>query len=522
MKGLSAPPVSADSAPGERTSAVPSPTERSLAWLLPGAALAAAFFLCMAPIAVTDFWWQLRTGELIVRTGRIPRTDPFSWTAFGQPWMVHEWLSEVIFYLVHRHLPHPALLFLKSGLATIALGLAYYRCRARGAGPVWSAALVVAAASVVRNYADLRPQMFTFVLLGILLILLDRYWNREDARLAWFLPPIFALWANLHGGVVFGIGLVGFWLAAEAKATALGAPGAAGWPAIRRFAVAWAAAAVAAGLNPNGFHVYTYPAHVLGHPQVMDYISEWWSPNFHNRLMWPFGAMLVGLICCLGVAGPGARPRWGETAVLGAMALAALHSQRNTAPFAIAAAPVMACALSDLAGRAGERALSLPLRHVGKSGALLTLLGLLAIAGRHVPRYHPSAWTDLAIGTAAFPSAACALMQEGHWPGRLYNDYIWGGYLIWRLYGSRPVFVDGRAEVYYPTKAFDDEMTIHRTEPGWDRALDRRGVEVILTQKSDSLARALRRHPSWKLAFTGPVEVVYIRSRSGNAARTLP
>jgi hypothetical protein len=75
------------------------------------------------------------------------------------------------------------------------------------------------------------------------------------------------------------------------------------------------------------------------------------------------------------------------------------------------------------------------------------------------------------------------------------------------------VFIDGRAEVYYPTKAFDDEMKIHTAAEGWMAVLDRRQVDVILTNKVGFLALALKTAPDWKLAFTGDAEVVYVRNK---------
>src|SRR6185369_11439927 len=110
---------------------------------------------------------------------------------------------------------------------------------------------------------------------------------------------------------------------------------------------------------------------------------------------------------------------------------------------------------------------------------------------------------------------AVARMKRGEWPGAIYNDYVWGGYLIWELYPNRPVFIDGRAEVYYKSGAFDDEMTIHNVAWGWEQALDRRGVQVILTDKASSLAYTLQRSPGWRLAFAGgegEVEAVYERA----------
>jgi hypothetical protein len=475
-------------------------------------ALAVVFFACLTPITVTDFWWQAKTGEIIVRTGSVPTRDPFSWTANGQPWLVHEWLTEVFFYLTFVHLPNWVLLLYKCGLAALACALVLARAWLRSGSLVLGVAAALAAGFVTRNYADLRPQMITFVLLAGLLLALDEYHAGRMRRLPWALPAIFALWANLHGGVIVGLILITLWVTGEALGQWLFRQAGS---RIVPLALGLAASFAAVCLNPNGFHVYAYPFQVLGHPQVMDYITEWWSPNLHNRDMLPFELLLLATLGTLALAGSFTRDvRTGEVLILTAMAHAALVSQRNTVPFALAAAPAVAGGLGMLWRGAGPlETVRAAARHPAvRTAGSAALAGMLAILlSYQIPRVPPHRWFAHAIRWDAFPHGAAEAMRRGYWPGPMYNDYVWGGFLIWKLYPQRRVFIDGRAEVYYPSRAFDDEMKIHRLEAGWEEALDRRGVEVILTDRWGNLARALQTHPRWRLEFTGVVEVVYTR-----------
>lgn len=476
--------------------------------------LAAAFIIALHPISVTDFWWQARTGELILRSGRIPHHDPFSWTARGNPWLVHEWLTEVLFYGLTR-LPPWAYLLYKCGLAAVACGLVLLRAWRRSGSLVLSLGMALLAAMVVRNYADLRPQMLTFVLLALLLLGLDAHRQGEMPRLPWLLPPLFALWANLHGGVVVGVLLLTLWTAGELLERALHRlPLQPAGPLALGTLACWLAIA----LNPNGFQVYLYPFEVLGHPVVQDYITEWFAPDFHHSDLRPFEVLLLLLFsgAVLGREAPdhSGRMGMGEFLVLVAMTHAALVTQRNTAPFALAAAPVAAAGLASF-WRSVEPDWSRALRSLPSAPALtgaLLCLALFGVGMLFLPSVPPSGWVDHGLAMSTFPRAAAPRLQAGEWPGALYNDYVWGGYLIWTA-PARPVFIDGRAEVYYPNKVFDDEMVIHRTERGWDAALDRRKVTVVLTQKDGSLADALSRHPGWSLAFTGPVESVFVRRK---------
>lgn len=516
------------------------------------------FVACLYPIAVTDFWWQARTGEIIVRTGRIPTRDELSWTAAGNPWVVHEWLTEVLFYWLLTATPRWSLLLYKAGLACVACGLVLGRAWRRSGSAPFSIAATALAALVVRNFADLRPQMLTFVLLAGALWALDEYRRGNARRLPWLLPPVFALWANLHGGVVVGLLLLTLWTVGDwIAATWLGGSGKGLRPLLLAVGASW----LAAMLNPNGFHVYVYPFQVLGHPEVQDYITEWFSPNFHRPAVRPFEVLLLLLLGVAALVGarvegrrsgaessslpagddrpnrdsrasgagriritrrnrvnriiPGGHPflPLGETLMLLAMVHAALVAQRNTAPFALAAAPVVAAGAAllwrDLARGALDRLLHRP--SLRAAGLLLLCAGLGQGIAYYRPAGPPSGWVDAALDLPAFPRDATPWLRQGRWPGRMYNDYIWGGYLSWELYPDRKVFIDGRAEVYYPNGVFEDEMAIHRTSRDWEGRLRKRGVQVVLTQSHDALAARLRQSAEWDLVFTGKVESVFVR-----------
>lgn len=485
-----------------------------------------ALLCALNPIAVTDFWWQAKTGELIVQHGRIPTTDPFSWTAQGAPWLVHEWLIEVLFAWMARALPREALLLWKSGLAGVVCGLVLLRAFRRSGSVAASCAAAALAALTVGNYADLRPQMATFVLLVLLLAMLDAYRDGPDRlrrRLQWAFPALFAVWANLHGGVLVGLAVFAAWTAGECLGTCLQAYGARG---NGRLVFTLGMCAVAVLANPNGIHLYAYPAQVLAHPRVTGYITEWFSPDFHDRDLRAFQVLLLGT---LGLAAPAAAAsraalRPGELVALLALASAALTYQRNTAVFALSAAPAFACYLAVVCRAAAGR---LPVSaRGGEYGPLVAgtagVACLLGLAWAVRPPGSPGSWAEWAIGWRLFPHAAADRLLRGEFPGRLYNDYSWGGYLIWRLYPHRRVFIDGRAEVYYAGGVFDDEMLIHWTQPGWHEALDRRGVQVVLTRRTGLLAGALRGHSGWREAFSGPVEVIYVRRALPLLARLSP
>ena len=150
-----------------------------------------------------DLWWHLRTGQWIVETGHIPRSDPFSFTRAGHVWVSHEWLSEVVFYELWKHGGAAALIVFSAIITSAGFMLLYLRCPGGktlggggnrvgrvGGGPRWGT----------------RPQMFTFTMASLLLWLLEA--GERRPRLLFWIPPLFLLWLNLHAGFALGPALL--------------------------------------------------------------------------------------------------------------------------------------------------------------------------------------------------------------------------------------------------------------------------------------------------------------------------
>src|SRR5215472_10032385 len=83
-----------------------------------------------------DLWWHLRTGQWIMQTGHVPRTDPFSFTRAGSPWISHEWLSEVIFFAIWKLAGPSGLIVFASIVTTLGLMILYFRSPQH---PYWAA-----------------------------------------------------------------------------------------------------------------------------------------------------------------------------------------------------------------------------------------------------------------------------------------------------------------------------------------------------------------------------------------------
>jgi hypothetical protein len=508
----------------------------SASWLRPvhGAIAVATLpfvaLLALGPVPVVDLWWQMKAGQLIWEQGRVPHEDPFSCTATGREWIVQEWLPSLLFYALYTRVSPLALVLFKMTGAAVAFGLVLWRCLRRTDRPLLSALLTVLAAAAARTFLDIRPQIFSYVLFAGLLALLEEYRRQTPAqanahRLLWPIPPILLLWANLHAGFLLGFLALGVYLIAEAGAALCGDQSR--WRAVRALALVVAISAPLTLLQPNGIALWRYPFVLMGHPVVMDFILEWKSPDFHQP--WTT-AYAIFLLIALGAFALARRSIWtGDLFLLLILAYASLHSIRQIPLFVLAVTPALADAAADVLGRCERwRTLSiaaLPTRRRREGGAggalaafgaavaLILLAYAFAVELQRVPRRDWFAYTG-ALHT--FPIAACDAIEEHGWEGNLFNDYKWGGYLIWRFYPRRQVFIDGRAEVYFGAP-FDDYYAIHNAFPDWDERLRKWRVATALLDRNAILTRVMEASPAWRRVYVDGVAVIYRRQTAAEA-----
>jgi len=455
-----------------------------------------------------DFWWHLRTGRLILESG-IPRHDPFSWTAAGKPWVVHEWLSEAIIYAVQSAFGYVANMVLFIAVSIASIAVSYALARRLGAGTKPLVGLMIVASLTFTIFITPRPQIFTWLFFSIYLYVLARHYEGDRVAL-WPLPVIMAFWVNMHLGFYFGLMLVACWIAAlcfDAVRRRLAPTGLrASDVKLRRPMLIAAACVLATFANPSGPAILLYPLRYVFDSQVTNArVAEWQHPDITSTLHWSIylTAVLLSLVLISRT-----RPRPFLALVSIAVIALSMQAVRN-APFAaLVLLPVAGSALAarwPAASAARDSAVRVPL---GAATAMVAAIALivgpvsLLIAGQGVSFIAPS--------QHGYPAAGAEYVRA-HFAGqRMFNDYNSGGYLIYKLYPDVPVFVDGRTD-FYGNDLLKDYFHIDRAQPGWDELLLKYGVEVVLIDKRLPLAKALNEDGSWQQQFAGEHEVVYTR-----------
>lgn len=463
-------------------------------------------------IADPDLWWHMRTGRLILERNAIPNADSYSYTIPGKPWVVQEWLSEVVLHGI-RELFGLWGIFLWAALMLTAIyaivALLVHR-RMRESMGSWALFGLIAYAGSA-NWTE-RPNLFSFLLLVVLLDLLDRRGNA-----IWWFVPMAAVWANLHGMVILGVGLLAVVAATEGLKVATGWEGAdAAWA--KRLGLVTLGGAIATLANPRGPEMIVYALRLVR--TVSQLVTEWASPDFHKITPILFLALLLITIGALAMHPT--RPDPTDLALALAFTVLGLQAARNLALSSIVLGVVGArylpgaLAAARRPGAPPRPAQSPPSPMI----AAVTLVVALGALGFVVASDFPSSDRPRDIVDEEYPIASLEALNR---PGvRVFAYDFWAGYLIDTAWPNVLVYHDTRVDLYGRAQTLRYARTIAAL-PEWEEALESSCTTHVLVRPAiDPLAEVLRRSNEWRVELEDRVAVTYVRTEPASGCETLP
>jgi hypothetical protein len=467
--------------------------------------------MAVGPSVDTDTWWHLSAGELIVERGEIIQTDPFSSTQQGEDWIYPGWLSQVFFFRLFEQFSFAGLNIF-TGLSVLAAFLFIWPTL-EGSDLLKAFTLILAAAAS-GVYWSARPQIVSFLLVGITIFLLERARNGKMKSI-WVLPFLMALWANIHGGFAIAFILLSAYILADLLDMVISAlnddqPLIRQWKDhqdfIQTLLLVGLASAAAVSLNPHGPRMLLYPFTTLSIGALRDHIAEWQSPNFHSLQMLPF--LIMFLLTMISIALSRKTIKAIDIVIPSLFGIMSFTAARNIALFALSAAPVLARHADDVF----ERLLALrkpskpfPERIVKTLNYVLFSLFSIATLLKIVTVMPDEMNVDQIA--AQIPLEAFDYIEEKELPGPIFNSYNWGGYLIWRLYPNYLSYVDGRTDLF-GDRILDVYQSTWLAKPGWEDELRRSGIQLVLIEPLAPLRHALEAR-GWVLEFQDPQSVVY-------------
>jgi hypothetical protein len=468
--------------------------------VLPG--LFAAFML-RAQVGFVDLGYHLRAGEWSWRHLHWLDRDIFTSTFHGDAWLNQNWLAQLGLYTTGRLFGIIGLVVLNSVLFTTGFVLLFRLCRRRtGEARVAAIATVVAVLPAVYNTA-VRPQSFSWLLVAAVLLVLET--SEDKPRRLYALPPLFALWANLHGA--FAVGLA--FLVVEAIAAGVAARRGTELPDRARLLGRITGLSMLAILvNPWGWRVYGYVIDIGSDATIRNAIEEWQPPRITETAGALFfisvGILIVALALSRARLGLRDLLRLGIAGVLGLLAI------RNGLWWTMAAGPALATLLAPL-GRpmkaSGEGSPRMNLAFVGATFVIVLLASpWLRASSPLIPEEHRPL---VAEGT---PIAAAQYLQSHDLEGAMFNTQGLGSYLEMATPRHR-TFIDSRIEMF-PSGLWSDYTALMSADPGWEDIVQRHniGFAVLDRDPQAPLIEALRRHPGWQLEYTDAEVLVFTRT----------
>lgn len=464
-----------------------------------------------------DTGYHIRAGELILRTGSVPKADSFSFISPPIPWTAHEWLPEVVMALVHRHFGLTGIVVFFALVISSIYALLFRMMRSSGGNIVLDALVLVLVIVSSTLHWLARPHVFSLLFLVISYFAIDSYQYRER-KLIYLMPPLMLIWVNCHGGFIVGFVLLGVYLAGNVF-NCLTSDG----PErdiSRKKAVA---ILVVAGLcvpfalvSPHGFHSFVFPFKTVSNRFLMDNVTEFLSPNFHNVL--PFKYLLYAMFAV--AAFSFRRLNVIEFVLVVLFLNMSLYSVRYVPLFATVTGPILSRHLAEtvrnLKGKVPEalkaRDASFTAIDNAAKGFLwpaLAVLMVVALAAQGRVRF--------GFDESKKPVEAVEFLKRERIGGNMFNNDEFGDYIIYAAYPMYKVFFDGRSDMY-GNERLREYQAVAGIKPGWEKVLEKYGVEWVIFNSDSLISRFLLQRPEWHLVYADNVANIFVKKLENKKA----
>ncbi|HSU18333.1 MAG TPA: hypothetical protein VLI45_01190 [Acidobacteriaceae bacterium] len=463
-------------------------------------AMSASFGSLRKPaVSDPDIWWHLRTGDVIFSSHAIPAADTFSRSVANHPWHAYSWLFDLLVSALFRHFGLPGIVSYTAGMLLCITVAVFALIRLQQEDFMVAAALTFAAMFSMYHLVSPRPWLFTVLFFFVELIVLMRARMSRDMRVLLWLPPLFALWANIHiqfidGLVVLAFAVIESFFTRSRKAysprTRL--------PWITGIFVACASATL---VNPYGWRLYRDAYDLSSQSGVLSKINELQAIPFRDGI--DFAILFLALASVAVLARRRSLPLFEALLLLFAI-IVAFRSQRDVWVLAGAACIILSTVRFGGAQRSGR------IGPIAQLTSVCVAVVVLFLSGRifNVNQSHLAELTRKNL-----PVGAAELVQQHGIQGPLYNDFAWGGYLLWKL--KMPVSIDGRAALYGDQR-IDRSVASWSGQPNWATDPQLTSAGVVIGPVSAPLVQLLRTDPHFQLAYEDRIAAVFVPR---NAAR---
>jgi hypothetical protein len=448
-----------------------------------------------------DFGWHLRMGQTILERG-VPETDQFSYTMPSYPYVDHEWLADVVVAKIYPIVGNKWLAAIDAGLVLLAIVVSLFQFPVRSnhlLGQTLAAMVVLLlGAAALFFYARVRFLVVTWVFFSILLWLI--FTQRMRTRWRWVVPSLFVLWANLHGGYMAGLWVLGFYVTVRSVQE-------------RRVLTPELGilflSLLASLLNPYGLRIWGEVWSSVTDVRLWQRVQEWMPAFYFINPGLPVFLAFTGVILV--------RYRHriiAEQWIFLFWLIAGFWSQRHMPLFLLSVLPLVRRATGYMVEEVVSSSRSQFRLLAGLFAMLLIATGVFAFQVSYVFRQ-----ARFVSEEQFYPRKAVHFLRANPSSGEIFSRYDWGGYLLWKL-PEKLVFLDGRMPSWRweapslseSDSAFDEANALVWAEADFTVVSEKYGINTVLwsarpEREQDFLYRLV--NSGWLEMYRDEVAVVY-------------
>ena len=472
-------------------------------------------------ISGNDFWWHIKAGEWMVDNMQIPTSDIFSWHReyMDMPWVAHEWLSEIIFYIIYKYSGAIGVLIFCFIVAMILIGLVVKEGFVDiSRSPVLSIVLIAMFIGLISVYIYGRPYIFSYFFILAELKILYRFYKNNDTKSIYLIPVISIAWSNLHGGsssLVYVICLVFLIIGCINFRVGRVVGERLSKNALIKLGGITIASIIALMINPIGFEVLLYPFKCFGDPIQMSMIAEWQAPNAKNIFELITCFMPVCLVI-FSMMQTDKEIRLIDIAILALFSLMFIRSVRFCIPWNIA---VIYCGFryiptSKIRLKVTRKADIDKVKN--NERVYIIACGILMVATLVISgiNFNKTISNGQIISTVLSDEVIEVIKEDN--PERIFNDYNYGVVLV---YNDIPVFVDARADLYVENGILGDSFGlslldwsfIEGGETSVEELIEKYNFDAMLTSSKSALCRYIESHQERFSIIYKDDDIIYCR-----------
>jgi hypothetical protein len=443
---------------------------------------------------------HILTGKFIVETKTVPMTEPFAYPYQGKPYVSHEWLTDIVFYLIYKSTGLTGIAILSALLLSITFFLLYAYISRQFKLPLTTLFLVLWGAAVTSLNWITRPHLVSMLFLIVWLIWLDKL-SREEKIKLWYFPLLMVLWSNMHGEFIAGILAMLAYLAGwiwdytfnkDLTKKSVG----------ENLVIASGLSFLACLINPAGFGPWKILLGFVNNRYLMSRMYEARPPDFYQPgFMVLFGLLMFSIFL---LAIKKNKIPTSQAFLLAGFSAMSLIAGRNAHLYGLVA-PFVLAGVFDEENRNGllQRIESSIIRTEqnirGIGWPLVTIVVCALIVSRE------SAQKFYKFDPTMFPVQATNWLLTHPQSGKMFNDLNWGGYLALHLWPEQSVFVDSMADTTGElTGEYEGVLTL---TPTWKDILSNYQVDWAVIQTSSQLHNAMERE-GWKILYKDQVATI--------------